>query len=309
MTDSTRSLDAVPAAGVIVSRERADDPGLVDAIARARAIGLRVRKVGTASADENEAVIRELTSDGVETVIAAGGDGILSHVARALSRSEVEGLAIGVLPMGTANDFATACDLVRDDLFESLMLAMTLPAVGVDLVRANDRPFINVATMGSVANLTTEIDPKLKKVFGRLAYACLGLMNASNAEGIKTEVVTPSMTWTGETLGVMIANGRDAGGGFTVSRSSLLNDGLFDGLVVADMSMSERVRVGFEMKHRQLDHDRDGVLAWQDQRTTVRFDKPVAMKLDGEEHEADEITFTVQPEAVSLRLPSRAPSQ
>ena len=66
----------------------------------------------------------EALNDGLDTLIAAGGDGTVNEVVNGLmNASEHPEIALGILPLGTANDFATGCGIPTDDPFAALLLA------------------------------------------------------------------------------------------------------------------------------------------------------------------------------------------
>lgn len=111
--------------------------------------------------------VKEASQLRVETVIAGGGDGTINEVAAALAQLPAEFRPIlGILPLGTANDFATACSIpLQPDL--ALQLAIKGRAVPIDLAKVNDeRYFINMATGGFGTRITTETPEKLKAALG-----------------------------------------------------------------------------------------------------------------------------------------------
>lgn len=94
---------------------------------------------------------------GVATVIAGGGDGTINEVSTALIHCRGEDIpALGILPLGTANDFATSVG-IPDVLDKALKLAIAGNAVEIDMVQVNDKTcFINMATGGFGTRVTTE---------------------------------------------------------------------------------------------------------------------------------------------------------
>jgi len=76
---------------------------------------------------------------------------------------------LGILPLGTANDFATACRIPLEGV-AALRFAVTGETVPVDIVRANERHFMNIATAGFGAKITAETPEELKHFLGGCLY-------------------------------------------------------------------------------------------------------------------------------------------
>ena len=95
----------------------------------------------------------------VDLVIAAGGDGTLNEVLNGLMNlSEVTRPTLGIVPLGTANDFATGCGIPRDPE-KALALCMKGKQVPVDVGKANGHWFINAASCGFGAEITATTSP------------------------------------------------------------------------------------------------------------------------------------------------------
>ena len=72
-------------------------------------------------------------------------------------------VTLGVMPLGTANDFARGCELPTEDLTECLRIACTREGREIDVGTLNGRPFINVASLGFGAEITATTPVQLKK--------------------------------------------------------------------------------------------------------------------------------------------------
>ena len=108
---------------------------------------------------------------GVDRLIVGGGDGTLGTVAPRLARRDV---ALGVIPLGTANDFARTLG-IPSNLDEAAAVAAGDHETAVDLGRANDAFFLNVASVGMSVALTHALSPLLKRWLGPAAYAVAGV--------------------------------------------------------------------------------------------------------------------------------------
>src|SRR5207247_9321396 len=110
----------------------------------------------------------------VDLLIAAGGDGTLNEVVHGLmDLSTVARPALGVVPLGTANDFAIGCGIPRDPE-EALTLCMEGEGAPVDVGKANEHWFLNAASIGFGAEVTASTPPELKRLLGQAAYTAMG---------------------------------------------------------------------------------------------------------------------------------------
>src|SRR3970282_319489 len=135
-----RNRMANPRWRLILNGKSADNDDLREAVAgmRDRGIALDVRVTWECGDSERYAI--EAINDGVDTLIAAGGDGTLSEVAAALARSEKaadELPSLGLVPLGTANDFASAAQIPVDPA-AALALVHDAVAQSIDLLRVDN---------------------------------------------------------------------------------------------------------------------------------------------------------------------------
>lgn len=122
-----------------------------------------------------------------DIVIAAGGDGTLNEVVNGLAEQDYRP-KVGLIPVGTTNDFARALHIPRDILAATdiIIKGDTIP---IDIGRMNKKYFINIAGGGRLTELTYEVPSKLKTVLGQLAYYLKGIemLPSIKASEIKLE--------------------------------------------------------------------------------------------------------------------------
>src|SRR5690606_9803148 len=141
---------------------------------RARGIALEVRV--TWEDGDAERYAAEALERGADVVIAGGGDGSLSEVAAALAHADGDARelpALGLLPLGTANDFAGAAGIPEDALAALELVRDTQPRA-IDLLRldagSGSHWAVNLASGGFGTQVTVETHDGLKKILGGLAY-------------------------------------------------------------------------------------------------------------------------------------------
>ena len=250
-----------------------------------------------------ERYVAEAIKLGVETVIAGGGDGTINEVATALVKSAGETKpALGILPLGTANDFATSA-AIPETLDKALQLAIVGKAVSVDTAEVNGETcFINMATGGFGTRITTETPEKLKAALGGVSYVIHGLMRMDTLKPDRCEIKGENFHWQGDALVIGIGNGRQAGGGQQLCPDALINDGL---LHLRIFTGEEILPALFTTLTQPDDnpHVVDGKSAWFE----VSAPHDITFNLDGEPLSGQHFSIKVLPAALQCRLPPDCP--
>src|SRR5262249_32308571 len=149
----------------------------------------------------------------IETVVAGGGDGTINEVTQALLTAQAAAhVSLGILPLGTANDFAHSTGIPLDPV-AALQLAADVPAVPIDVGRGGDRRFLTVATGGCGPTIAVETPAEMKRLLGGTAYLLTGLRRFNSVRSSPGRVTAPGFEWSGSFLVLAVGNGRQAGGG------------------------------------------------------------------------------------------------
>ena len=122
-----------PTIALVIHGTRAADPGLRAAVDAARRRGVRVRPRVTYEQGDAATFAREEADAGADAVVAAGGDGTLNEVLNGLTGRDVP---LGLIPLGTANDFARQAG-IPEDAAHALDLILTRPPVRLDTAELN----------------------------------------------------------------------------------------------------------------------------------------------------------------------------
>lgn len=242
-------------------------------------------------------LIRVQASD-VDFVIVGGGDGSLNAAAEGLIET---GLPLGVLPLGTANDFARTVSIPLD-----LAAAVRVIAAGrttrIDLGDANGYPFFNVASIGFSADLARSLTEKAKKYWGKLGYALVaGRLLASSRlftavlehDGLHEEL---------RTLQVSVGNGRYYGGGMTVHENATATDGLLD-FYSLEVDHWWRLLKLLPSLRRGTQGQWDDVRAFPTKELTIRTRTEMPVNLDGELKTTTPVRFTIREKAIAVFVP------
>lgn len=290
---------------VILNGKGAANPQVRAAVRQLREEGQFLEVRSTWEGGDAERLAQEAVTDGVDVLVVGGGDGTLHEVVNGLMKLESPAdIAVGVLPLGTANDFAKGCGIPLAPL-EALQLAASGSPVPIDLAQANGVFFVNVATGGFGAQVTASTPPELKKVLGIGAHALVGLLRAARMTPYQGRLVTPSGSVEGSFIALAVGNARQAGGGFTVAPKALLDDGLLDLMAIAEFHARDLRLVRDEFEHFESPRNQF-VHYWQGPRFEIEVPS-LPINLDGEPYQWDRIAFEVEPRALRMVLPEGCP--
>ena len=178
----------------------------------------------------------------LDGIVAGGGDGTINEVfAAAHAAGLPENCSLGILPLGTANDFSHAAAIPIEDIEAALRIAATAPARWLDVGLLDGRMFVNLVSGGFGSRVTVETDPALKRRLGGLAYAITGISRFAELSGNGGTFRADGFTWEGQFLAVAIGNGRQAGGGIQLCPNALIDDGLLDLTILPAMDHAARL--------------------------------------------------------------------
>lgn len=166
--------------------------------------------------------------DGNETIdlmVVAGGDGTVNYAVNAMKRKGLD-IPIGVIPAGTANDFAGAVGMSRAPLEAARQIASG-SVERVDCGRVNDLYFVNIFSFGIFTTTSQRTPDERKHKIGKLAYIIEGVKEFRTMHAVPLEIEADGERFDLRSLMVLIFNGETAGG-FHLARRSSIKDGLFD---------------------------------------------------------------------------------
>ena len=178
----------------------------------------------------------------INSIVAGGGDGTINEVfAAAYAAGLPAGCSLGILPLGTANDFAHSASIPLEDPTTALQLAASGPLHWIDMGLLNDKPFINLVTGGFGSRVTVETDPELKRRLGSLAYLLTGISHFPELSANHGSFRAEGFSWEGRFVAVAIGNGRQAGGGVPLCPDALVDDGLLDLMILPELDRAARL--------------------------------------------------------------------
>jgi diacylglycerol kinase (ATP) len=159
-------------------------------------------------------------------------------------------IQLGLLPLGTGNDFARSLAL-PSGVEENVDILLSQHTEPIDLVRVtSDRVhyIINVSAGGFSGLVDEKLTPEIKKSWGPLAYVRSAAAALPDLHGYKTEIVLDDKEqFASDLYNVIVANGRYVAGGLPVAPEADPSDGLLDIILISKSSKSEMVLLAAEM--------------------------------------------------------------
>ncbi len=288
---------------LILNGKAACNDVLQTAVARQRAIGHTIEVRVTSEKGDARRFASEASE--VDLLIAAGGDGTLNEVVHGLMDHPAAARPVlGVVPLGTANDFAAGCGIPHDPE-EALALCMEGKAAPIDVGKANEHWFLNAASIGFGAEITATTPPELKHLLGPAAYAVMGAILAMNVHHYRGRLTLPDREITGSRPAAVVGNGRQAGGGLQVTPRARVDDGLLDVFAVRDIPALALLTAARELQ--ELSPDGEYINYWQTPWAEVHTEEAIPVNLDGEPMDFSSVRYEAVPRAIRLIVPLNCP--
>ncbi|WP_435019596.1 lipid kinase [Tundrisphaera sp. TA3] len=243
--------------------------------------------------------IDALVDWGVERLIVGGGDGTLSTVAPRLARRDI---LLGVIPMGTANDFARTLGIpFRPAAAAELAASNSIRAI--DLAQANDQFFLNVASIGMSVSAADALTWRVKQQFGTLAYLYAGARVFARHLTFLARLEVGTEVIEARAHQIVVGNGRYYGGGVLVSRQSTLDDGLLAAYALGTRGRWHLLRTMAMLRFR-VPIDRPGDFYVATPSLRVETTPGMKVNLDGEIRTTTPVEFKVVPGALRVLAPT-----
>ena len=237
---------------------------------------------------------------GARHVVAVGGDGTVHEVANGLLQS-VERAALGVVPIGTGNDFAKLVGLARHSPTHAVRQLVTARTVAFDVGRVFDEYFVNSAGVGFGAEVV-RVRNAMPGLSGFLSYLVPVFRAFVGFRPPRLEVRASGFGETGYMMMVEICNGTTAGGSYRFAPAALPGDGRLDVCVVRRVSLA-RFLVAVPRVMRGTHGSMREVALFQTRSITLRsLEGPLVLHLDGELREPATSQCTVRVEPGRLNV-------
>ncbi|MCA9085959.1 MAG: diacylglycerol kinase family lipid kinase [Planctomycetaceae bacterium] len=236
------------------------------------------------SAADVPRIARKAAQTGTDVVVAAGGDGTINAVVQGLAEANFSA-ALGVIPLGTGNDFCRnlqmpldpfqALDFLDHPVFRRIDVMQTVSAAG-------EHHFVNMATAGNTGHFSSIVTEDMKHFWGPLVYLRGVVDVLSSLQKFQIRVtLDDEPEFRCSALNLYVANGPGTGGGMVVASDASMEDGLMDVVILRECSpldiasLAARYTLGDYRESEFVYHRRA-------RRMTLHSEPALEFSLDGE---------------------------
>jgi len=233
-----------------------------------------------------------------DIVIVGGGDGTLNGAIKGIVDT---GMPLGILPLGTANDFARTIGIPSDPV-KAAQVIVAGRTKRIDLGEVNGHLFLNVASIGFSAELAAELTEHAKKRWGVLGYAIVAARLLMRSRLFTAKVEHDGSVETVRTMQVSIGNGRHYGGGMTVEETATADDGQLD-FYSLEVDHWWRLLALLPSLRRGTHGHWDDVRAFRTTNIRIDTSRPRPVNTDGELTTWTPAHFRIRPAALTIFAP------
>jgi len=242
---------------------------------------------------------------GAQRIVAVGGDGTVHDVAHGLLRHGLGGrggdVALGVVPIGSGNDFAKLVGVYRHSPVRAVRRLVTAQTARFDAGLVCDEYFVNSVGFGFGPEVV-RVRNAMPGLSGFASYFVPVLRAFARFRPPRLEVRARGFAETGNMMMVEVCNGTTAGGSYRFAPDAQPGDGRLDVCLVRRVSLLRflmavpRVMRGTHATMRE-------VALFQTREVAIRsLDGPLLLHVDGELREPDARECTVRVEPGRLKV-------
>jgi len=241
---------------------------------RLRTRGAHVRTIVGDDADHARDLSRQAVTDGVDALVALGGDGMVHVALQAVAGTDTP---LGIVPAGTGNDLAASLAIPQRDPLAAADLILAGGIRRIDAVRTDGRWFACVLGAGfdSVVN---ERANTMRWPRGPMRYNVAIAFELPRFRPMPFVLTLDGEEWRTDAMLVAVGNAQSYGAGIKITPNAVLDDGLLDVFVLAPVSKLDfvrtlpKARTGSHLGHpavtvrraRKVTIDSPGVVAYAD---------------------------------------------
>jgi diacylglycerol kinase (ATP) len=254
-------------------------------------------------------IARHAAEQGAGLVVAVGGDGTVNEVASGLVG--MGGVDLAVIPRGTGVDFVRTFR-IPTKLEGAVAVALGDNVRDIDAGRAAFRAwsgeaaeawFVNAAGVGMSGAIAKRTNESSKALGGKVSYLWSTLAVFARWRNTEVRVSVGDERRTGRMHEVIVANGRFLGGGMMITPEAEPDDGLFDVLMIGDVTKADLVKTMPKIyRGTHLPHPKAELL--RGATVSVDSEQPLPIQLDGEQPGTTPVRFELVPKALRLRVPA-----
>ncbi|NNL00764.1 MAG: diacylglycerol kinase family lipid kinase [Eudoraea sp.] len=253
---------------------------------------------------------RKVTEKGCDYMVAVGGDGTLNEVINGMLQSNIptnEYPTIGLLPLGSANDFARTAG-ISNSIEALIELIQSNSSKKIDLGKIiiqqtrETRYFINIAGIGLGAEIAQNLEQSssvLGPGFNYFRHIIKGFLSYAKKE---VSCTSSAWQWKGRLLQMTVANGRYFGNAICIAPDARITDGLFQVSIFGDLSIWDYLKNYGNLK-KGVKINLPQVCYHNTREVLLQSTDSCSIEADGEYVGLAPAVITILPKAISFLMP------
>lgn len=242
---------------------------------------------------------KEACDSKYDAVIAMGGDGTMNETVNGLAEQPHRPV-MGVIPLGTVNDFARALNVPLDP--EEAIGVLGGKTEFTDIGKINNRYFLNILALGGIAEATGEVTSEKKTSLGSLAYIIEGLKTLTDKTPFTIKVEADSGIYQEKSLLFLAALTNSVAGFEKLAPDAKVADGQFHCFIVKDVALPKLLRIGANLLKGDFQNDPD-VLYFTSEKLRINSLMELKANVDGDMTEAVPLELKVLQGHVTIFAP------
>lgn len=248
-------------------------------------------------------LIADAVRSGCHTVIAAGGDGTVNAAVNALmSVAAADRPKLGILPLGTANDFAGTL-AIPDDFAEAMELFDGDHCIPIDVVRMSsgdfNRYYANIAAGGNSVRVSEELTDEIKATWGAFCYIRGAIGVLGDMQTFHVTVDCDGEVIELDSWAVLVANGKTNAGRILVAPLASPADGLLDVILIRDGNVLDMIEIVSKTLFSNF-LECEQVIFRQVKRLDLHSVPAMRFTVDGEVIDEEPVSFEIVPQAIRM---------
>ncbi|MGY3480532.1 MULTISPECIES: diacylglycerol kinase [Staphylococcus] len=210
---------------------------LPDVLIKLEKAGFETSAYATEKIGDATTEAKRCLTQNYDVLIAAGGDGTLNEVINGIAEHPNRP-KIGIIPMGTVNDFGRALHL-PSDIMSAIDVIIEGHSTRVDIGKMNSRYFINLAAGGQLTQVSYETPSRLKSIVGPFAYYIKGFEMLPQMKAVDLRIEYDDEVFQGEALLFLLGLTNSMAGFEKLVPDAKLDDGYFTLIIVEKANLAE----------------------------------------------------------------------
>ncbi len=250
----------------------------------------------TQEKDHATELVKEIGS-AFDVIVSVGGDGTINEIVNGMPDLHKP---MGIIPIGTGNDFARSCSLPIGNLEAAVDVLLAHDVKKIDVGEVNGRRFINVMGLGFEGR-ANDIGKMLPFLHGTPKYLIAIGGTYLTYRKMPLKIKFNDIVIDDKVFLVSIGNGWNVGGGLRLTPKAILDDGVFDVGYLQDISRFRILQVFSKLYDGTIDTVPE-VKMYKTRELTIESDRPIPAHIDGESFDPVQKAFKVSliPKAIEI---------